>query len=385
LIGLYLIYDTLDLRAPATAQIQVDVNARLAIVEPVFALNDALREKVDVLRGYDRFLEPYVAIETAAEQGIVGVEHDDPRWLSLDAVDRDLARSNSDNIQWLQHQIGWHSDSNLRLLPVFNIKDYVAWYVFVDRQMSQSEASRKLQANLRVARAFDQSVPDAEVVPQSFSLAFFLDTAGYTSILGKLTEVETVGEQQIVRAADYLDSFCKDNDILFCSHNAIRNAFDRGALKLLQPDEAEKIQVSIFPTGLETGILIKCTPIVLFASFFFFISQHRRRVVTLRAVDIGEHRWLLDAPWLWAAAVGVAKDDDPGMWPLLRWTVLTIAFVSILIQVLVQFLTSWFAFEQWQLGIWSAFWWAAALLSGVLTLLGVAYIVREELRLRRSV
>lgn len=117
LLTIYLLFDVRNPLSPIAEAIKNDADARLRTLEPILALNDRLRSDPSALRNYFIFLEPLVAIDSAAEQAVVGVSSDDPKWLSLNPADRDLARSRRDAIFWLDHKIEGHADSELRDLP----------------------------------------------------------------------------------------------------------------------------------------------------------------------------------------------------------------------------------------------------------------------------
>ena len=298
LLTIYLLFDVRNPLSPVAEAIKNDADARLRKLEPILALNDRLRSDPSALRDYFIFVEPLVAIDSAAEQAVVGVSSEDPKWLSLNPVDRDLARSTRDSIVWLDHKIEVHADSDLRDLPLDNIRDYLNWYVWPEIEFSSENAIRRLKASHRVARSLGQDLSLKINWPSTLYLHDFVEKHSNSEIDDAFDLARASRPEKIEKAVVYLQSFCTDNSVDYCSPYQIQAELDRGAFKIVGPD-AEKIEISFFPGGIETHLIILVAPLLLFASVFVQTSQYYRRAVLLSDIS-GDPDWRAqrDIPWL---------------------------------------------------------------------------------------
>lgn len=299
LLSIYLLVDYRNPLPTEAIKVKEDVHLRLAEIEPIYALNDALRSNGALVRGYFRFLEPFVAIDTSAEQAVMGVSVEDPRWLSLDPTDRDLARSTRDMVQWLEHQVERHMNSDLRDLPIFNIAEYYSWYIYPELEFSNEHATRRLKASFRVAQALGQHLSQPSEWPSNYGLYdFVLGTADEAEI-SAFEAARDKSLQEIKSSSVFLESFCRDNDVDNCSFYEILAELDRGAFKIGRADKSEKIEISFFPGGLETQVFLLVSPFLLFGSVFIGASQYYRRLAILVEVS-KDPDWKVerDTPWL---------------------------------------------------------------------------------------
>ena len=327
LLTIYLLFDVHNPLSPVAERIKTDTSAQLRTLEPILALNDRLRSDASLLRIYFRFLEPLVAIESAAEQAVAGVSSDDPKWLGLEPSDRDLARSTRDSIGWLGHQIELHADSDLRDLPLHNIRGYLEWYVWPEMGFSNESAIRRLKASHRVARSLGQDLSHKVNWPSTLYLHDFAEEHFNREINDAFDLARGSRREEIGEAVVYLDAFCTDNNIDYCSPYRVQAELDRGAFNIIRPVDADKVEISFFPGGIETHLIILAAPLLLFASAFVQTSQYYRRVVLLSDISRDpDWRRERDIPWLMTNMR--VFEDLPGMLPPLFGIIVQVLFVT---------------------------------------------------------
>ncbi len=299
LLTIYLLFDFRNPLSNEAEAVKSDVEVRLRTLIPILELHHRLRSDASILRGYFVFLEPYVAIDSAAEQAIIGVSSNDPKWLGLSPTDRDLARSTRDTIGWLENQIELYADGDLRDLHVQNIRDYLNWYVRPEIEFSSENAIRRLKASYRVARSLGQELPSEVSWPSTFYLHDFVKEYTKNKVNDAFDAARASRPEEVISAVVYLESFCSDNSIDYCSPYRIQAELDRGAFTIVSPADAEKIEISFFPGGIETHLIILVAPLLLFASVLLQTSQYYRRALLLSDIshDPGwSAQW--DIPWL---------------------------------------------------------------------------------------
>lgn len=131
--------------------------------------------------------------------------------------------------------------------------------------------------------------------------------------------------EEIKKSVVYLESFCTDNSIDYCSPYQIQAELERGAFKIVRPG-ADKIEISFFPGGIETHLIILVAPILLFASVFVQTSQYYRRTVLLRDISRDpDWRAQRDIPWLMTNMR--VFDKLPGLLPPLFGVIVQVLFV----------------------------------------------------------
>ena len=299
LLAIYLLIDYRNPLPPEVLRIKDEVQLRLAELEPTYAFNDSLRSDGTAIHAYFRFLEPFVAIDTAAEQAVAGASIDDPRWLALDPTDRNLARSTRDMVQWLEHKIEWHMDSDLRELPVFNLPEFYTWYIRPEQEFSNESATRRLQASYRVAKALGQEIEEPAEWPASYYLYDFLVSNDRDALVSAFEAARRTKLSELKRSVAYLEKFCEDNEIQSCTSYQISAELDRGSFKIDTQSQVEKIEISFFPGGLETQVFVLVSPFLLFGSIFVAASQYYRRLALLAEISKDpDWRWERDVPWL---------------------------------------------------------------------------------------
>lgn len=384
LLTIYLLLDVRNPLSPVAEAIKNDADARLRTLEPTLALNDRLRGDASALRKYFRFLEPLVAIDSAAEQAVVGVSSDDPKWLGLSPADRDLARSTRDSIVWLDHQIEFHANSDLRDLPLDNIRGYLNWYVWPETEFSSENAIRRLKASHRVARSLGQDLPHEVDWPSTLYLHDFLEEHFNSEIDDTFDFARDGRPKEIKEAVVYLESFCTDNSIDYCSPYRIQAELDRGAFKIVGPTDTEKIELSFFPGGIETRLIILVAPLFLFASVFVQTSQYYRRAVLLsdisRDVDWRARR---DIPWLMTNMR--VFDGLPGLLPPLFGIIVQFLFVTgLVVPVVAQICALVFSCAGFLGGSVHWGWPAIHFVAFLVTAAAVGSILKDEFLVRRE-
>jgi hypothetical protein len=203
----------------------------LDVVLGVMNLNDYLLDHRSILSDYEDFLAPYVAVDSAATQAIVGVEKSDPRWLAINALDRDLARRITDSVTLLQSQSLDFRDSDLRELPVLvNVPKFAEALIYPDSSYSNERIKRNLMASEKVARALGQDIEVPGQWPASF---FFLDFARGMGLDEVVQVIEGIRSKHslraIVAATAQLTGFCDQHGIETpqCSPNRLTRMLGR--------------------------------------------------------------------------------------------------------------------------------------------------------------
>jgi hypothetical protein len=187
----------------------------LDVVLDVMNLNDYLLDHRSILSDYEDFLAPYVAVDSAATQAIVGAETSDPRWLAINALDRDLARRLTDSVTLLQSDSLFFRDSNLRELPILvNVAKFAEALIYPESGYSNERIKRNLIASEKVARALGQDVEVPDQWPASF---FFLDFTRKMVFDEVVHVIEGIRSKHslraIVTAAAQLTGFCDQHGI----------------------------------------------------------------------------------------------------------------------------------------------------------------------------
>ena len=273
-VTLYLVYE--ETYGSPIFSLKVQFENALSSTEAILEVNDMIYNDAKAVREYLRFLEPLVAIESASTQAIVGVEDNDERWLSLDPILRDLARSITDSPTWLHHNVDQYVGDNFRELPVHNIKEFSKWLIYPEVTFNNHDALRKLDASFHVARKLGQNIEEQSSWPDSFRFLDFIEEKGFEGLAAKIHAVRNLyNYNDIVFGIDRIERLCEDNKVSTCSPNVLNVLFADEPNRLV-PDVKEKISVSFFPVGIEKSIVIKMAPVVLLVVFFQFIGYERR-------------------------------------------------------------------------------------------------------------
>ncbi|MEM1177738.1 MAG: TIR domain-containing protein [Acidobacteriota bacterium] len=205
------------------------VEAALAHVEPLLQVSDALVDDPRIMRDYREFLRPFVAIDTAAEQAIIGVDRNDQRWLSLNPADRDQARDTENSIQWLEHQATFFLGDDMRELPVFNLVPFAQGLVFQEKEFGAAQVLANVQASLRVAQALGQGLDRRDDWPSSFFFPAFVEGSDRAELAELIGRVRSTDFRDLRNATRELESFCTETGIdnPECSAATIRWRLDR--------------------------------------------------------------------------------------------------------------------------------------------------------------
>jgi TIR domain len=184
------------------------------VMSALLAVNDLLADDRPALMAYQDFLEPFVAVSSASEQAIVGVGSTDPRWLALNARDRDLARRESNNITLLEHDALWFRDTDLRQYPIANLPIFAAGLVHQDQRYDNQRLRTRLAACARVAAALGQDVELPAEWPASFYFADFARETGRGELADALDRVRAAHSLRAIgNAVDQLAGFCADQGV----------------------------------------------------------------------------------------------------------------------------------------------------------------------------
>ena len=277
LVVIFLIYE--EDGGTAVAKVQSQFADAFDVQEATMAVSDSLIENPSSLRRYSEFMRPFLAISSSAEQAIVAVDVEDPDWLGLDPVARDLARLTNDTVMWLEHQVVFYQGDDLRSLHIENIKRFSEWLVFPEPRFDNESAIKILQAQQKVAKALGQQISLRGEWPESFYFLDFVRDAGFEQIAQSIDAVRAQFEMNdITLAVDRVDQLCIDNEInaLDCTPNGLARIFDEEPNKLLA-DEKDKVSVDFFPIGVDRQLLIWLSPPLILATFFQFIGHETKR------------------------------------------------------------------------------------------------------------
>lgn len=284
LIPIFLIYD--EFGGSAVAEVRSKYSEAVDTLEAVMRVGDSVLAEPASLRSYSEFMRPFVAIASSAEQAIVGVDSNDPRWLSLDPEQRDLARSTSDSVTWLENRVTWLQGTNLRDIHIENFKDYSEWVIFPEPRIDNATAVKSLLADEYVAISLGQNLKKRLDWPPSFYFHDFVAARDYDKILSAISLVrDNMDMNQITLQIDRLDQLCTDNAIepTDCTSNGLARIFDNEPNRLI-PDEGEKIIVDFLPIGIDRLLILWLSPPLILTSFLWFaanIGYGRRLANTL--------------------------------------------------------------------------------------------------------
>ena len=299
LLVLYLLFERIERLSPQQAQLQTEIRELLETLKAPLELNSYLRENPPITRGYLQFLRPLVALESAAEQAIAAADQNDPRWLSLSPEDRDLARSITDSPQIFLSELELHLDTDLFDLPIDTISDYISWYVWPEREISNENAIQVLIASAKVAKELGQPISEISTPPDSLFFKDYLTSNNEKEALSLLSASRAVPYGDVEHSIGVLNSFCADNDIDYCSTQLIVDKLDSGRFSLIDESEVETIEVSFFPGAISKIAMIKFAPILLLAIVYLQTSHYyRRSTIVKRLVSDSTWDFAKDHSWL---------------------------------------------------------------------------------------
>ena len=239
-------------------------------------VNDVLYSDLTILGNYTEFLEPFVAISSSSEQAIVAVDVEDTRWLNLDPVKRDIARSTEDSISWLQHMTSSYKGDNLRELPLHNTRDMARWLLFTETIFDNTNGLRILEAELYVAHELGQIVTNPQKWPDSFYFVDFAYDSGNVDLTLTLENVrEELTLNDVVVSIDRIERLCTVNQIETCSPNVLDVLLADEPNKLTGTEQ-EKISISFIALEIEKELLLVLAPPIILALFFRLVGNENR-------------------------------------------------------------------------------------------------------------
>ena len=269
---------------PAASQ-SAAASKELAEIEPLIVAASLLRDQSGLIREYQDFLRPFITIESAASQAIVGVDNNAPAWLALDAGDRDRCQDLQGSPSYINFDL--ISADDPETVSLHYLVDTVGAELLIQTDIFANGGARaKIESCLYVARELGATVGPPESWPESFYFLDFLRARNDTAKL--VTAIENLrAEWKGVRSTfAALDRICAANEMISCSTNELRSRIQRKALKIDTADEVEepKLDISFLPTGIEASLILILAPVPLMITTFLLVSLVARRTKLLQAL-----------------------------------------------------------------------------------------------------